>query len=144
MLGWLCRAGDRLRQRALARSAPPDHAAGRRGEDIAHRYLQELGYTVVARNFSTRSGSGELDLVARDGPGLVFVEVKTRRGDEVGSPASAVDQEKRRRILRAAREYARRAGADPAAARYDIVSVVLEEPPRIEHLRGVFGAPQAI
>ncbi len=143
MLLWLCRASDRLRQRALRRTAHPDHATGRLGEDLAHRYLQRRGYTIVARNFATRSGSGELDLVAWEGPTLVFVEVKTRAGDEMGSPASAVDQAKRERVLRAAREYARRAGVDAASARFDIVSVVLSEPPRVEHLRGVFAEPAA-
>lgn len=144
MLQWLYRANDRLRQRALLRVAQSDHAAGRLGEDLAHRFLQRRGFTVVARNFATRSGSGELDLVAWEGGTLVFVEVKTRRSSEMGSPASAVGEAKRERVLRAAREYARRAGADLASARFDVVSVVLAEKPQVDHLRGVFAAPTAL
>ena len=67
------------------------HAWGARGEDLAHRFLQKLGYIVVARNWRAEDGSGELDLVAWDGPSLVVVEVKTRASTDFGLPEEAVD-----------------------------------------------------
>jgi putative endonuclease len=100
--------------------------------------LRRHGCTVVARNHCTRSGSGEIDLVAWHGPSLVFVEVKTRLTSEFGAPESAVDAEKRDRVLRAARDYVRRADIAWEKVRFDIVSVVLEPANRIDWLRGAF------
>ena len=132
MMGLLYRAADRLRQRRYA----DNH--GRIGEDLAHRFLRKQGCTVVARNYRTLSGSGEIDLVVWDGARLAFVEVKTRASDEFGPPEGAVDAEKRRRLEIAARDYARRAEIDWRVTRNDIVSIVLEKPPRIEWLRDAF------
>jgi putative endonuclease len=92
----------------------------------------------VARNYRTLSGSGEIDLIVWEGPKLAFVEVKTRATDEFGPPESAVDAEKRERLERAARDYARRAEIRWQDTRFDIVSIVLDRPPRIEWLRDVF------
>ena len=77
---------DWLRHKALLRRDNPRHAWGARGEDLAHRFLQKLGYIVVARNWRAEDGSGELDLVAWDGPTLVVVEVKTRASADFGLP----------------------------------------------------------
>jgi putative endonuclease len=96
MTGWIYRAADRLRRRALA----GNHGA--LGEDMAYRYLRERGCTVVARNYAARSGAGEIDLVAWDGEVLAFVEVKTRSSADFGVPDTAVDKEKQRRIAIAA------------------------------------------
>lgn len=134
MISLLYRAADVLRR---SRN-PEDH--GRIGEDLAHRHLRRHGCTVVARNYRTRSGSGEIDLVAWDGDRLAFVEVKTRASAEFGSPESAVDLEKRGRILRAAQDYARRADIPWERVRFDIVSVVLQPEEKVEWLRGAFGA----
>lgn len=128
----LYRVGDALRRRAQA----DDH--GRVGEDYAHRYLRRRRCTVVARNYRTRSGSGEIDIVAWDGETLAFVEVKTRASAEHGEPESAVDEEKRRKLRIAGRDYARKAGVDWDRTRFDIVSVVLGRPYRIEWLRDAF------
>src|SRR5215471_19210172 len=92
VISLLYRAADAIRRRRR----PDDH--GRIGEDLAHRYLRKRGCTVVARNYRTRSGSGEIDLVAWDGPRLAFIEVKTRAAAEFGAPESAVDPEKRDRV----------------------------------------------
>jgi putative endonuclease len=129
VISLLYRAADALRRRRL-RGDP-----GRLGEDLAHRYLRGRGCTVVARNYRTRSGSGEIDLVVWHGEALVFVEVKTRASAAHGEPESAVDSEKRRRLEYAARDYARRAGVEWDQTRFDIVSIVLERPERIDWIR---------
>jgi putative endonuclease len=132
MIGLLYRAADRIRRRRYSQ----DH--GRVGEDLAHRFLRAHGCTVVARNYRTLSGSGEIDLVAWDGRKLAFVEVKTRASREFGLPESAVDAEKRERVRQAARDYARRAEIPWRDTRFDIVSIVLDQPPHIEWLRDAF------
>src|ERR1043166_5288681 len=126
MIRFLYRAADAIRRRRK----PGDH--GRIGEDLAHRHLRRHGCTVVARNYRTRSGSGEIDVVAWEGEKLVFVEVKTRATAEFGAPESAVDREKRERVMRAARDYVRRTDVPWEKVRFDIVSVVLEPKPAIE------------
>jgi putative endonuclease len=132
MISLLYRAADAVRRRMYS----GDH--GRVGEDLAYRYLRAQGCTVVARNYRTRSGSGELDLVAWHGPELVFVEVKTRETSDFGPPDRAVDREKREHLRRAARDYALRAGVEFRKTRFDIVSIVLGNPPRIDWLRDAF------
>ncbi len=93
---------------------------------------------VVARNYRARSGVAELDLIARDGEALVFVEVKTRLGGSFGPPERAVDEVKRQHLFRAALEYCRRSGVGWENARFDIISVLLGRPHHIEHFRDVF------
>jgi putative endonuclease len=132
-MGLLYRAADALRRRYL------QHDHGRLGEDLAHRYLRRHGCTVIARNYRTRSGSGEIDIVAWHGAALVFVEVKTRQTDEYGAPSRAVDAEKQQRLQLAARDFARRAGTPPECTRFDVVSVVLGRTPQIEWIHNAFG-----
>jgi putative endonuclease len=131
MLGLLYRAADALRRRTYR----GDH--GRIGEDMAHRYLRRHGCAIVARNYRPPSGGVELDIVAWHKGTLVFVEVKTRAVSDFGTPDRAVDAEKRERVKRAARDYARRAGVEWDNTRFDIIGIVLEKPPRIEWLRGI-------
>lgn len=132
MLGFLYRISDAVRRRYWR----GDH--GRLGEDLAHTYLRARGCKIVARNYRTRSGAGEVDLVAWHGEALVFVEVKTRQTAEYGEPEQAVDEEKRERIRIAARDYARRAEAPFEMMRFDIVSIVLAPQRRIEWLRDAY------
>lgn len=132
---------DWLRHKCRLRREEPAHAWGKRGEDLAHRFLQKLGYVVVARNWRAEDGSGELDLLAWDGASLVVVEVKTRESVEYGRPEEAVDREKQRRIARTAARYFREAGISFDQCRFDIVSVLLREKPAIEHIRNAFPRP---
>ena len=99
---------------------------------------------VVARNFRTRTGSAEVDIVAQAGDAIVFVEVKSRQSDEFGSPDRAIDHEKELRIMRAASEYLRRAGLHSDKARFDIVNVILGGKPSIEHIEDAFYFPRTV
>jgi len=147
MLQFLYRASDEWRHRALRKTQDPGQAAGRRGEDLAQRYLQCHGMTVVARNWRPEGGEVELDLVAWEfshGEGtLVFVEVKARQTADFGTPDRAVDEEKRRHLLRAARSYARIARVPWEKTRFDVVSVVFGPPLQITHLRSAFAPHEA-
>ncbi len=132
MIRLIYRAADAIRRRLRW----ADH--GQAGEDLAHRYLQRQGCTIVARRYRPRAGGGEIDLVAWDRNTLVFVEVKTRASAEFGAPERAVDREKEGYLRHAARDYARRAGVDWPMVRFDIVSVILGDPPRVEWIRDAF------
>lgn len=132
------RLADAARNVYRARHATPEQAHGRRGEDLAHRYLKRRGLTIVARNFHQRAGRGELDIVAWDRQTLVFVEVKARVSTEFGSPGRAVGADKERDLRRAANEYLRRRGASAEQARFDLVNIVLTTPPKIEWIKDAF------
>lgn len=90
---------------------------------LAYWFLRQMGYTIVARNQRAKSGAGEVDLIGWDGEILAFVEVKTRTSDEAGPPEDAVSRAKQKRIVKAAREYLRRAVRKEVNYRFDIVSV---------------------
>ncbi|MEV4511389.1 YraN family protein [Dactylosporangium sp. NPDC049525] len=111
---------------------------GRYGERLAGRHLLARGLVLLDRNW--RCPSGELDVVAREGPVLVFIEVKTRRGAKFGAPAEAVGAQKARRLRRLAGLWlATHGGADRRQVRFDVVSVLLGgDTVAVEHLRGVF------
>jgi putative endonuclease len=78
-------------------------ALGRRGEDMAVRHLVEAGYVILERNY--RCSQGEMDVIARDGDRLAFVEVRTRRGDSFGTAKDSVSRAKQRRLAAVARSY---------------------------------------
>lgn len=137
----LYRFFDWLRHRARLRSWNADRVWGRRGEDLAHRYLRKRGFIIVARNYRTRSGSGEVDLIAWHGDAIVFVEVKTRASAEYGTPDRAVDAGKQHRLIVAAMDYCRRADIPWEQSRFDIVSIVLRKRPEIIHLPDAFARP---
>jgi len=112
------------------------HALGRFGEDCAHAYLVESGWTILARNY--RFGRREVDLVARRGGLVAFVEVKTRAGTGYGTPEEAVTRLKRREIEAVAREYLWRHRLDDIDVRFDVVAIVAgpeRRPVTIEHLQ---------
>jgi putative endonuclease len=138
MFGVLYWLADFARDRARRRSWDPDLAAGRRGEDIAHRFLQRAGMTVVARNHRTPNGSGEVDLIGWEEDTLVFVEVKSRSSGDFGPPDRAIDEQKQHQILKAALDYARQADVPVTKLRFDVVNVVFSSPPAVTHYKDVF------
>jgi putative endonuclease len=133
----LWKLSDRARQFRQKQALNAVAALGRRGEDLAHRYLRSAGYMVVARNYRPGPDS-EIDIVARRGELMVFVEVKTRTSAAFGSPERAIDLEKEKNIVRAARSFATRAGMEWNRVRFDTIAVVLTRPPSIVHQMDAF------
>jgi putative endonuclease len=110
---------------------------GKRGEDLACAELERLGYVVVDRRFRTRRG--ELDIVARDGSVLVFVEVRARTGSRYGTPFESVTWQKRQRLSQMAASYLSIKRVARVACRFDVVSIVEEHgTQKIELMRGAF------
>jgi putative endonuclease len=94
---------------------------GKLGEDLACRELERRGYAILARRYRTRSG--ELDIIARDGRTIVFVEVKTRETSAFGLPAEAITSLKQRRMVRLATQYLAVNRLGDCPCRFDVVSV---------------------
>lgn len=110
----------------------PAALAGRAAEDASAALLERHGLALVARNYRTRFG--EIDIVARDGDTLVFVEVRARAGRGYGGAAASVDGVKQRKLVAAARHFLARLGREPAC-RFDVVSW---EGGRARWIRGAF------
>ncbi len=112
---------------------------GKTGEDLACRELERRGYAIVARRYRRRGG--ELDIIARDGGTLVFVEVKARDSHEFGEAAEAVTPYKRRRIARVAMDYVMLHRLSNCPCRFDVVAIHFEAgQPSIEVFQNAFDA----
>lgn len=116
----------------------PAQNLGRRGEDLACRYLEKKGYEIVARGF--RLFRGEIDIIARDGRTLVFVEVKARADESFGRPEEAVTPGKQRQIRRIAQGYLLERPAPGVDIRFDVVAILFDEADghRLEHFIDAF------
>ena len=114
-------------------------ALGKIGEDLACSELERRGYAVIERRHRRRSG--EIDIIARDGQTLVFVEVKARESHAFGDAVEAVTWQKRRRIVRLAGEYVTEHRLTDRPCRFDVVSIHVEEgEPIIEVYQNAFSA----
>lgn len=125
--------------------APAPHLAlGAEGEARAARHLARQGYRIVARN--VRAGGVEIDLVARRGRLIVFVEVKTRRSARFGPPELAVDPRKQARLVRGAGAWLAEHGRGVSRTRFDVVACEVgpdetgRETWRLRHIPGAFEA----
>lgn len=111
---------------------------GREGEDVAANFLLQKGYRIVARNW--HYGPKEIDIVAREGDTMVFVEVKTRSTLAFELPQEAVTKKKMKNLVEAADAYLIQRNID-LESRFDIVAVLNGNPPKvIEHLEGAWQA----
>lgn len=100
---------------------PPDHlTTGRAAEERAARLLAGQGYEILEQNF--RAPRGELDLVARHGEYLVFIEVRARGSDRFGDPSETIGSAKRAALIRAARSYLTARGDPDLPIRFDVVT----------------------
>jgi len=112
---------------------------GQAGEDLACAYLQQKGLRILERNFRCRAG--EIDIIARDGATVVFVEVKERTGRSHGAAIEAVTPTKRARVVRAARLYAAQRALSESALRFDVVAIDQgPDGPEVRHESGAFDA----
>ncbi len=102
---------------------------GRFGEDLAADFLKKKGYEIVERNFATRFG--EIDIIARKNGVTVFVEVKTKKGDEFGSPEEMVGKNKLGRVKRMATVYL---DGKEVTCRIDMVAVVLDGQNKVQRI----------
>src|SRR5262245_39665352 len=117
-----------------------DHrqSLGKLGENLACAALKQRGYAIIATRYRTRAG--EIDIVARDGDTTVFVEVKSRAGDEFGGAAAAVTAWKQRKVALMAMDYLARHRLEDTACRFDVVTVEVFDgkPPEIEIYQHAF------
>jgi putative endonuclease len=110
---------------------------GRRGEDLAAKFLERRGWRVVARN--VRSREGEIDIVAAREGVVAFVEVKTRRTTAYGTPGEAVTFRKRLRIRGLAAQFLASSEARAREIRFDVVEVICRrDGTRINHIEAAF------
>jgi putative endonuclease len=98
---------------------------GRLGEALALKAVKKLGYKRLVSNY--RCPLGEIDLIARDGDTLVFVEIKTRKGRSMAYAKEAVNQRKQRQISKVALTYMKQNGYKDVKARFDVVAVSLTQ-----------------
>lgn len=108
---------------------------GREGEEVATAFLLKKGLKIVERNWRHRKF--EVDIIAEDQQDLVFVEVKTRRVDLHGDPYLSVGKTKQRNLIQAADAYAEKYEVD-RNIRFDIISIILQKSPEIEHIEEAF------
>ncbi len=101
---------------------------GNYGEDLAAQYLKKLGYKILERNYRIRGG--EIDIVAKDGPTLVFVEVKTRYSHEFGNPVESMTYWKIKSLLKTALFYIQKINWGEKEYRLDFISVDFAEDPK--------------
>ncbi|NIA22309.1 MAG: YraN family protein [Anaerolineaceae bacterium] len=113
---------------------------GRRGEHLAAKFLKQCGHRILARNVETPFG--EIDLVAREKRSgrIIFVEVKTRSGEEIARAEQAVGRRKQRHIVRAAQAWLKSKGIADPPMRFDVLAVTFDAAgdPRIRHTPGAF------
>ena len=110
---------------------------GKWGEQLALKKIKSLGYKCVASNY--RCPLGEIDLIARDGDTLVFIETKTRRGRSLGYAKEAINEKKRRQLSKVALFYMKANNCCDIKSRFDVVAINLNENRReIEVIRNAF------
>ena len=128
MLSWL---------RDLLSTSPAGDSLAKIAENVAAKFLRNKGYTIITRNY--RSATGEIDIIARDGKTLVFVEVKTRMADDP-MPEDQVNQSKQHQITKSAKQYLTRYGHPQPPARFDVVAIVWpnNQDPQIRHTLSAF------
>lgn len=110
---------------------------GKQSELLASNYLRLSGYNILELNYRNRIG--EIDIIARDGAVLVFIEVKSRKTARFGSPKNAVTPRKQRKISRTALAYLKKTRQLNSKARFDVVAIdARHNPPDIEVVKNAF------
>lgn len=114
------------------------HEIGKIGEDLATKYLENLGYTIMERNFV--ANQGEIDIIARDNAKkeLVFVEVKTRTNTLYGKPIDSVTEPKQKHLISTAKYYLYSRHLENKFVRLDVIEVYLKDDLyKINHIKQI-------
>ena len=110
---------------------------GKLGEELAFKKVKRLGYKCIVRNY--RCALGEIDLIAKDGDCLVFIEIKTRRGRSLGSIKEAIDKRKKRQLSKVALAYLKSNDSCDVKSRFDVVAISLnQDKEQIEVIQNAF------
>ena len=110
--------------------------SGKTGENAAEKYLKKNGYTILERNY--RKTYGEIDIIAKHGENIAFVEVKTRKSDLYGTPAEFVTKSKQKKIIKTAYSYIQKYDLD-AEFTFDIIEVYIDGL-RVKDINHIIGA----
>ena len=112
------------------------HETGKIGEDLAAKYLQQLDYRIIERNFVAKQG--EIDIIARDKQELVFIEVKTRTNTLYGKPVEAVNEPKQKHLIGTAKYYLYSKHLENEFVRFDVIEVYLRQNSyRVNHIKQI-------
>jgi len=112
-------------------------ALGKLGEELAFKKVKRLGYKCIARNY--RCALGEIDLIAKDGDCLVFIEIKTRRGRSLDSIKEVIDKRKKRQLSKVALAYLKSNNYCDVKSRFDVVAISLnQDKEQIEVIQNAF------
>ncbi len=110
---------------------------GKKGEDLAVRFLKKRGYHIIDRNYACKMG--EMDIIAREKDVLVFVEVKTRTSAIFGPPQLAVNPKKQSQMSKVALHFQKEKNLEDAKARFDVVAILLgQKGAEIELIKDAF------
>lgn len=114
---------------------------GKHGEEIAVKHIKEEGYSLIQTNFRCRLG--EIDIIAKDGDYLVFIEVKTRSNYNYGFPAEAINAKKKGTIIKTAQSYLSLKGLKNIDIRFDVIEVIIDnknckEPENVKLIKNAF------
>ena len=110
---------------------------GKKGEDIACKFLEKNGYQIVERNYRNRAG--EIDIIARDKDTIVFVEIKTKISKDFAQPELSVNPSKQRKIVKTALTYLIGKGIKRTGCRFDVIGITGEKEQRkIELIKNAF------
>ncbi len=113
-------------------------ALGARGEEYVAGYIQRQRMAVLERNYRCRLG--EIDIIAKDGDTVAFIEVKTRSGSRFGSPAEAVTEAKKQKLLKAAYDYIASRDVGDVGLRFDVAEVFVQDNGfSINYIKNAFG-----
>ncbi len=113
------------------------HSTGDEGEEWAAEFLRKKGYRIIERNY--RFGRGDIDIIARDGTCIVFVEVKLRRNNRFGPAVSAITPAKQKQVVHLARGYLWARQIESAECRFDAVLIdIIRGEPVVTHITDAF------
>lgn len=114
---------------------------GNKGEKRAANFLRKQGYQIIEKNY--HSLLGEIDIVAKEGESIVFVEVKTRRSTDFGLPEEALSYDKRRRLSKLALNYLAHRRIEGSNCRFDVVSILMDNN-KVKHIELIKNAFPAV